>query len=79
MVNKTTQSALSVMALFVVVGALWGGIGYVYSDHSLAKAALWGGIVIAVGWCAVVISWVVKYRRLRSRRRNSNGIDDVQD
>ncbi|WP_176444404.1 hypothetical protein [Rhodococcoides kyotonense] len=76
MVNKTTQSALSIMAVFVIVGALWGGIGYVYSDHSLTKAAVWGGLVIAVGWTAVVVAGVVKYQRIMSRRRKSNETGD---
>ncbi len=58
--------------MFVVIGALWGLVGYVYSDKNLARAAIWGVSVAAVGWLIVLAALLIKYLRLMSRRRRSN-------
>lgn len=60
------------MGMFVVVGALWAAIGYVYSDKSVASAAVWGGIVVGVGWFVVACAVSIKYLRIMARRRRSN-------
>jgi hypothetical protein len=70
-VNRTLRSAGAAVGMFVVVGALWAVVGYVYTHH-VASALLWGGVVTAAGSAAVAVALCTKYIRLRRRRGTSD-------
>ncbi|MGB7234498.1 MAG: hypothetical protein WBD41_00825 [Rhodococcus sp. (in: high G+C Gram-positive bacteria)] len=70
--NRTVRAVLAAMALFVVVAAIWAGVGYVYADDRKAESATTVGLcVLGAGWLAILGAVAVKFLRLRARRRDS--------
>lgn len=70
--NRTVRAVVAAMGLFVVVAAIWAGVGYVYADdHKTMSATTVGLCVLAAGWLVILGAFGIKFGRLRARRRKS--------
>ncbi|MET0199657.1 MULTISPECIES: hypothetical protein [Nocardiaceae] len=70
--NRTVRAVMAAMGLFVVVAAIWAGVGYVYADDRKAASATTVGLcVLGVGWLLVALAVTIKLVRLKLRRKAS--------